>query len=107
MGMAQAASIDELDGSEALALRAAGFVFGNRPALDSFLAEAGLSAAELSRRPLEPRHLAAVLDFLIAHETVLLEFARRVDLPPEAAYEARRMFNGAIVPSARFATRVP
>jgi hypothetical protein len=93
--------IDVLDSPEELALRAAGFVIGNRPALDCFLAEAGLSAAELSRRPLEPRHLAAVLDFLIAHETVLLEFARRVDLPPEAAYEARRMFNGNAAPSAR------
>lgn len=98
---------DELDGPEALALRAAGFVIANRPALDSFLVEAGLSAAELSQRPIEPRHLAAVLDFLIAHEAVLLEFARRVDLPPEAAYEARRMFNGGAVLSARVADGVP
>jgi hypothetical protein len=98
---------DELDGPEALALRAAGFVIANRATLERFLAEAGLSAAELSRRPIDPRHLAAVLDFLIAHEAMLLAFARRVDLPPEAAYEARRMFNGGAAPAARFAMRVP
>jgi hypothetical protein len=88
-----AAWIDDLDGPEALALRATGFVMSQRLALDSFVTNAGLSAAELDRRPIEPRHLAAVLDFLIADEAMLLEFARRVGVPPEAAYEARRMFN--------------
>ena len=81
-----------LDHGEAVAVRALGFVSNDQRELKRFLARTGLSPADLRLRPLPRPHLAAILDFLIANESALLKFARTVDLPPEAAYEARRQF---------------
>lgn len=78
---------------EAVALRALGFVTSDHAELERFLTRSGLSAADLRRQPVDRRHLSAVLDFLIADESVLSRFSRTVDLPTEAAYEARRLFN--------------
>lgn len=80
-----------LDSPEAVALRALGFVASRSGQLDRFLLRSGLSPADLKMRPANPRHLTAILDFLITDETALQEFSRTVDLPPEAAYEARRL----------------
>lgn len=93
-----------LDTPEAVAIRALGFIASRHNALDRFLSRTGLSPAELSRRPANPRHLTAILDFLITDEAELLEFARAVDLPPEAAYEARRLVGQ---PPAPVRERVP
>jgi len=77
--------------SEALALRAFGFI-GARPSeREDFLSRSGLSPADLTRRPVRPEHLVAALDFLIANEAALLAFAAVLDLTPDAAYEARRL----------------
>jgi uncharacterized protein DUF3572 len=81
------------DHPEAVALRAVGFLQSRRLECERFLARAGLSEADLGRRPIQPEHLAAILDFLIANEATLLDFARTVDLLPETAYEARRLFD--------------
>src|SRR5712692_10507648 len=80
------------DHAEAVALRAFGFVQSRRIERERFLARTGFSEAELGRRPIQLEHLTAILDFLIANEAALLDFARTADLPPEAAYEARRLF---------------
>src|SRR5215469_7730538 len=80
-----------MDNPEAVAIRALGFIASRHNELDRFLSRTGLSSAELTRRPANPRYLTAILDFLIRDETTLQEFARAVDLPPEAAYEARRL----------------
>ena len=78
------------DAIELLALRAVGFVAGDAPMRSAFERATGLSPADLGRRPAEPGQLAAALDFLLADEARLTAFATRIDLPPEAAYEARR-----------------
>jgi hypothetical protein len=80
-----------LDTPEAVALRALGFVASRSGQMDRFLMRSGLSPADLKMQPPNPRHLTAILDFLITDETALQEFSRTVDLPPEAAYEARRL----------------
>lgn len=81
------------DYPEALALRALGF-FGNgrRVELDRHLEREGLSG-ELRTPPVRREVLSAVLDFLVTNEAALVMFAHAVDLPPEAAYEARRRFD--------------
>ena len=78
---------------EAVALRALGFVASDNTELQRFLSRSGLSAADLQQQPVDRRHLSAVLDFLLADETALSRFTRAADLPAEAAYEARRLFN--------------
>jgi hypothetical protein len=81
------------DYPEALALRALGF-FGNgrRVELDRYLESSGLRG-EVRTPPVRREVLSAVLDFLVANEAALILFAHAVDLPPEAAYEARRKFD--------------
>ncbi len=86
-----------LDSPESVAIRALGFVASRRRELDRFLSRTGLSPADLKSRPANPHHLTAILDFLITDETALQEFSRTVDLPPEAAYEARRLVQQAPV----------
>lgn len=79
------------DYPEAVALRALGF-FRHRTELDRFLASAGLDG-EVRRPPIRREVLAKVLDFLLENEAALIQFSHAVDLPPEAAYEARRQFD--------------
>ena len=80
-----------LDSPESVAIRALGFVASRRGEWDRFLSRTGFSPADLKSRPANPHHLTAILDFLITDESALQEFSRTVDLPPEAAYEARRL----------------
>jgi hypothetical protein len=75
---------------QAVAVRALGFVADDRSECDRFLAGAGMSRADLQRRPVATTHLAAVLDFLVTNESALQKFVRKVDISMEAAYEARR-----------------
>ena len=79
------------DYPEAVALRALGYVH-HRVALDRFLASAGLDG-EVRQPPVRREVLAKVLDFLVENEDALIRFSHAVDLPPEAAYEARRRFD--------------
>jgi hypothetical protein len=81
-----------------VAIRALGFLASRRAELERFLAQTGLAHADLKRQPAEPEHLVAILDFVIGHEATLLEFSRAVDLPPEATYEARRLFSHMATP---------
>jgi hypothetical protein len=80
------------DHPEAVAIRAIGYLESRRPERARFLARSGLSEADLGRRPMRPEHLTAIFNYLIANESALLDFARTIDLPPEATYEARRLF---------------
>ncbi len=77
--------------SVTVALRALAFVRSDQPILRRFLSDSGLTHIDIDRPPLVPHHLAALLNFVIADEPVLQRFARKVGLPPEAAYEARRI----------------
>ena len=79
------------DYPEAVALRALGYVH-HRAELDRFLEEAGLDG-EVRQPPVRREVLAKVLDFLVGNEAALIQFSHAVDLPPEAAYEARRRFD--------------
>ncbi len=79
------------DYPEAVALRALGY-FHHRSELDSFLEKAGMDG-EVRQPPVRREVLAKVLDFLVENEAALIQFSHAVDLPPEAAYEARRRFD--------------
>jgi hypothetical protein len=79
------------DYSLTVALRALAFVKNDQPILRRFLSNSRLSHIVMERRPLQPQDLAVLLDFLIADEPALQAFSRRADLPPEVAYEARRI----------------
>ena len=87
------------DYPDVVAKRAAGFISSSGPERDRFLARSGLTAAELGRRPLDHRHMTAILDFLVGDEAALSKFARTTDFPVEVAYEARRLYGQPTVKS--------
>lgn len=80
------------DNPEILALRALGFFGDGRRELDRYLEREGLGG-EVRTPPVRREVLSAVLDFLVANEQALILFTHAVDLPPEAAYEARRLLD--------------
>jgi hypothetical protein len=79
------------DYSISVGLRALAFVRNDQPILRRFLSGSGLTYGDIDGCPLVPHHLATLLDFVIADEPILQKFVRKVGLPPEAAYEARRV----------------
>ena len=85
-------SADDVDDSETLAIRAFGFLLNGEIEKERLFLRIGIRRVD-SERPLRPEHMVATLDFLISNELTLLKFARTVELPPDAAYEARRLLS--------------
>lgn len=90
--MRNSAHASYTDYPEAVALRALGFFGNGKRELDRYLEREGLGG-EVRVPPVRREVLSAVLDFLVSNEAALIMFAHAVDLPPEAAYEARRKFD--------------
>jgi hypothetical protein len=75
---------------QALALAALGWVLDDGPRAQRLLALTGLTAADLRAGLGDPSMLAAVLDFLAAHEADLMAAAAALEVAPEALVAARR-----------------
>lgn len=63
-----------------------------------FLGETGLSAEDVSAQAADPEFLAAVLDFFLGDDRVLVDFAGQAGLAPEAVVAARAALPGGILP---------
>lgn len=81
---------DGREEAERIAIAALGFIAGHAELLPRFLAVTGIQASQIRAAAAEPGFLAGVLDFLLAHEPTLLEFAEEAGLKPEAVAAARR-----------------
>ncbi|MEX2128531.1 MAG: DUF3572 domain-containing protein [Xanthobacteraceae bacterium] len=82
--------------AEALALAALSFLAADPERLGTFLAETGLGPENVRAAAGTPGFLPAVLDYLIGHEAVLVEFATEHGLDPAKIAAAR-----SALPSAR------
>jgi hypothetical protein len=82
------------DEAEALALKALTFLASDAPRLLRFLRLTGLDADDLRRQAGEPAFLGAVMDHLLADQTLLLVFATDAGVRPEAIEEARAILSG-------------
>jgi hypothetical protein len=76
----------EILGLEALAWLAAG-----PEALERFLKASGVCGADLRQAAGSPGLTVAVLDFLLAHEDLLLDFCRRSGTEAALLHQARRL----------------
>jgi hypothetical protein len=76
------------DGEE-MAVAALGFLAAEPDRLDRFLALSGLGPHNLRAAAADPGFLAAVLDYLLGDEPVLLGFAAEHGLAPERVAAAR------------------
>lgn len=80
------------ENAEILALEALGWLAGDQPALQRFLDQSGIDAPDLREAAGTPEMGAAVLDFLLGHEELLLRFCEDADIDPKDMHAARRSF---------------
>ena len=80
--------------AEVLALEILGFLAESQDALDRFVAESGVAVGDVRSRANMPDFLAAVMDFLLAHEELAREFCLSRGLSAETLHRARRRLPG-------------
>jgi len=78
------------ENAEILALEALGWLAGDEEALQRFLAQSGIDAAALRIGAGSPEMNVAVVEFLLAHEDLLLRFCEAADLKPANVHAGRR-----------------
>ncbi len=76
------------DAAEALALKALEFLANSPDNLDGFMAITGINGDELRARLEEPAVLAAVLDFMLKNEGLLVEFCDTASIKPRDVHIA-------------------
>ncbi|TNE36068.1 MAG: DUF3572 family protein [Alphaproteobacteria bacterium] len=84
-----------LEQSEILALKALTYIAGDEKALSWLMAETGLGPADLLRQAENPETLAGVLDFLLGHENILIDFCNAEGMDSSQPARARRYLPGA------------
>jgi len=87
------------DIAERIATQALAFIVGDPARLGRFLAESGLGPETVRKAARDPAFLPAILDFLLSHETDLLDFAAGIDIDPKYVGIARRALLGEPVDS--------
>ena len=80
--------------AEALAVQALAHVASDEDMLGRFLALTGIGPEDLRERAAAPELLAAVLDFLLADEPLLLRFCEAADVKPALPLRARAELPG-------------
>ncbi len=78
--------------AEILALEALGWLAGEEDGIQRFLSQSGIEAGDLRDGAGSPDMNAAVLDFLLAHEDLLLRFCAAASVEPKDVHVARRAF---------------
>jgi len=75
--------------AEALAIGALAFLASEPEALGRFLSFTGLGPANLRSAAAAPGFLAGLLDYFLANEALLVDYARDAGVPPEEIARAR------------------
>jgi hypothetical protein len=80
----------QTDRAESIGLSALLFLAGDPPQLGRFLALTGVGPEELRAEARSPHMLAAILDYLLRDESVLLVFCAADGIPPADVAPAQR-----------------
>ena len=80
--------------AEILALEALAWLAGQPDAIARFLTISGLEASDLRKAVADRELQASVLDYLLANESLLLDFCRSASLKPQAIHHARHQLGG-------------
>jgi len=81
--------------AEILALKGLAYLANSDGPLDRFMALSGAGADELRERAGEPEFLAAVMDFLLSDEELLVAFCEDASIDPRDMQMARMALPGA------------
>ncbi|WP_425403748.1 DUF3572 domain-containing protein [Hwanghaeella sp.] len=81
---------------EALALARDALIYLSQDAdrIGRFLAVTGVGPAEIRERVEDPTFLAGVLDFILADDAMVVDFAEKASILPEEPARARRLLPG-------------
>jgi hypothetical protein len=82
------------ENAEILALEGLGWLAGQEDGLRRFLDQSGIDATDLRAVAGRPETGLAVLDFLLAHEDLLLGFCEAAGTDPKALHLARHRLDG-------------
>lgn len=72
--MKQKKRIINQDIADITALNALAFIAGDDKYLNLLMVETGFSGGDLAEKPEDPAFLAAILDFILGHEDILINF---------------------------------
>jgi len=84
-----------LQSAETMALNALGFLADSPDKLERLMAQSGVDLATVRERAGERDFLAAVLDFLMANEDLLVDFCHTTGTAPKAVHLACHKLGGA------------
>ena len=79
---------------EALAINALGFLASDDERLSRFLGVTGLTPQTLRKAAQDPGFLGAVLDYLVADESLLISFAANSGIDPARVADAAYRLHG-------------
>lgn len=79
---------------EELAIAALGYLASDPELLSRFLALTGITVTDIRQAAREPRFLAGVLQFYLAHEPTLMRFCEDRGIDPAAMQAAYRTLPG-------------
>jgi hypothetical protein len=82
------------DAAETLALKALGFLAAENDAFERFLRLSGVNLQDLRERAADPLILAAVLDFILTDDALVVGLCDREALNPRLIQDARRVLPG-------------
>src|SRR5258705_7495156 len=80
--------------AETLAINALGYLAESPGALERLMEQSGLDAASIRRRASELDFLAAVLEFLMSNDELLVDFCHGTQTEPQAVQPASRSLWG-------------
>ena len=80
--------------AEVLALEGLGWLAGQEDGIQRFLNQSGIDAASLRDAAGTREMGAAVLDFLLGHEDLLLPFCESISVAPKQVHLARHALGG-------------
>ena len=83
-----------VDSAQSLAVSALTFIAADSDRLSRFLGLTGLGPDNLRTAAADPAFLGSVLDYLVADEALLVEFAADAGLKPEAVARAYAVLRG-------------
>jgi hypothetical protein len=82
------------ENAEILALEGLGWLAGEEDGIQRFLDQSGIDAATLRDAAGRPETGVAILDFLLAHEDLLVRFCESASISPKALHLARFALGG-------------
>jgi Protein of unknown function (DUF3572) len=84
------------ENAETIALNALSFLAESPDALESFMRQSGVDPTTIRLRAAERDFLAAVLDFLMADEVLLVRFCDSTQTEPRAVKQANYQLGGTL-----------